>query len=537
MSRFLKLVVYTWFVLQSPATFASSENPLTSMRCYHDVHLPIPAPPSQIIEDSSVSADPRFHAPTSSPRLETLDVLQIGLSLDTYRQGQVWNKLQEHDAAEPNSLHVGRILETDPKKYPFDTDEKSTAYAKRKRDALELALRSFPEKWPIPAIAVVRGWSEDMPDPLVRPEDIRVMLDDFVGGLLAPAGLHWHSVAPLPDGVVCNDEPEALIERVFQLFESRPDLPAVLIYSVEGINLAAVLGNNHRWPIGAGHGPRHPDQLIDAMVAMVVGRPERLNWLRYFAPYTKIHSNPINPEFTGWGWIRPRVPFVPSPFLPKPWTKRGFEQWDSQPVLAKLHRPVTVSLTDPAGKRLKGDALQAVQARAWTEATGSIGTSPARVFHDTGKAADAMLAEWLPALEAAQSPVDLLVSDQSYNLTKRLGDTASASPFVGIALATMASYVNADASVVMPLRRQEQVTLITVSSPTPGKTPDRNPFGVTLMPQTASQQWPVTAPTPAAPQRSPEPTRFIDPEQVAKDKQTLDRFIADGPGVDLSKPD
>ena len=481
--------------------------------------------------------DPRFNAPTSSARLDTLDVLRIGVSLDTYRQGQVWDKLQEHDLSEPNSLHVGRILETDPKKYPIDSFERNTAFTKRTRDGLELALRTFPEKWPIPTVAVVRGWNENLPNRPYPPQVIRDMLDDLVTGLRAPAGLHWHSLRPLPDGVICNDIPEEIIERVFQLFEGHPDLPALLIYSVEGINMAAVLGNKYELPIGFGSGPRHPDQLTDAVVAMVVGRPERLNWLRYFAPYTKTHSNPINPEFTGWGWIRPRVPFVPSPFLPKPWTKRGFEQWDSQPILAKLHRPVTVSLLDPAGKRLKGDALQAVQAQAWTEATGSLGTSPARVFHDTGEAADAMLAEWLPALEAAQSPVDLLVSDQSYNLTKRLGDTGSASPFVGIALATMASYVNADASVVMPLRRQDQVTLITVSSPTPGKKPRVNPFGVTLMPQTASKQWPVTVPTTAAPQRSPEPTRFIDPEQVAKDKQTLDRFIADGPGVDLSKPD
>ena len=240
-----------------------------------------------------------------------------------------------------------------------------------------------------------------MPDPRLTPTDVREMLDDFVFGLLGPAGLHWHNVASLADGVICSDTPEGVVERIFQLFESRPDLPAVLIYSADGINMALALGSKHNRPIGTGYGPRQPGQLTDAMVAMVamvVGRPERLNWLRYF-------------------------------------------------------------------------------------------------------------------------------------------DTGSASPFVGIALATMASYVNADASVVMPLRRQDQVTLITVSSPTPGKKPDRNPFGVTLMPQTASQQWPVTAPTPAAPQRSPEPTRFIGPEQVAKDKQTLDRFIADGPGVDLSKPD
>jgi hypothetical protein len=42
---------------------------------------------------------------------------------------------------------------------------------------------------------------------------------------------------------------------------------------------------------------------------------------------------------------------------------------------------------------------------------------------------------------------------------------------VAIALAAMASYQNADTSVVIPLRRQDQATIISVTSPTPGKKP------------------------------------------------------------------
>ena len=523
---------------QPLAALSSDTNPLAAMRCYISTGPTLPAASSDSVkEHRSVPIDPRYHAPISSPRLDTLDVLRIGLSLDTYRQGQVWNKLHEQDMEQPESLHIGSILETDPKKYPFDSFEKNTAYAKRKLDALELALRSFPEKWAIPLVTVVRGWNEDMPDRYLSPQYVRKMLDDVVPGGLGPAGLHWHYVSPLPDGIICSDEPETLIERVFQLFESQPDLPLVLIYSVEGINMAGVLGSKYKRPIGTGTGPRQPGQLTDAMVAMVVGRPERLQWLRNFAPYTKVHANRINPEFTGWRWTGPKVPFVPTQFFPKPWTERSFQQFDSVPVLAKLHRPVTVSLQDASGKRLKGDALKRAQASAWTEATRNLNVVPARVFHDTGKPTDAMLAEWSPALDAAQSPVDLLASDQSYNLTKRLGDTGSASPFVGIALATMASFSNADASVVMPLRRSDQATLMVVSSPTMGEKPYRNVFDVKLMPQTASNQWPVPPAPPAAqPQRTPMPTRFIDPEQVAKDKETLDRFIADGPGVDLSGP-
>ncbi|MGC3655070.1 type VI lipase adapter Tla3 domain-containing protein, partial [Pseudomonas aeruginosa] len=74
----------------------------------------------------------------------------------------------------------------------------------------------------------------------------------------------------------------------------------------------------------------------------------------------------------------------------------------------------------------------------------------------------------------------------SYDLTQRLGDTGAASPFVGITQATMASYLNGDSSLVMPLRRKDQATLIGISTRTPGKKPVHDPFGVDLLPQTAS---------------------------------------------------
>ncbi len=59
-----------------------------------------------------MSAD-AYHPPTTSPRLETLDVLSIGMSLDVFRQGQVWKALQEQNAAQAEALHVGSILPMD----------------------------------------------------------------------------------------------------------------------------------------------------------------------------------------------------------------------------------------------------------------------------------------------------------------------------------------------------------------------------------------------------------------------------------------
>ncbi|XQC89340.1 type VI lipase adapter Tla3 domain-containing protein [Pseudomonas aeruginosa] len=41
------------------------------------------------------------------------------------------------------------------------------------------------------------------------------------------AGLHWHRIANLQDGIICNDTPEGVLEALFSLFERNPDLPAV----------------------------------------------------------------------------------------------------------------------------------------------------------------------------------------------------------------------------------------------------------------------------------------------------------------------
>ncbi|MGO4501321.1 type VI lipase adapter Tla3 domain-containing protein [Dyella sp. 2YAF14] len=432
---------------------------------------------------------PLYKAPTDTARLETLDVLSIGLSVDVFRQGQAWAALQTQDAVQPTGLHVGSALPTDPKKYPFTGDDRNMAYSKRKLDALELGLRDFPEKWPIPTVTVVRGWNSEVPNPRLRAGDVDEMLSTMVNGLRPDAGLHWHRILNLPNGIACDDTPEFVIESIFQLFERNPDLPAVLIYTVDGFNMQAALSSKDVTlkSMGGGVDGRPPGRLTDGMVALVVGRPERINWLRFYAPYTKINKNPIDPEFTGWA-RPPKQDFVPSPFIPQPFTKRELEQWDALKTLAVLHRPVTVPLDNPAkpGTRLKNEALTAVLAEGWNKATETIDPSPARVFYDAGQKPDVpALAELMPALKAAGSPVDLLESKESYDLTQRLGDTGAASPFVGIALATMASYLEGDTSVVVPMRNKDEVTLITITSPTPGKKPSGNPFGVTLMPQTA----------------------------------------------------
>lgn len=502
------------------------------------------APPSA--KDASPMTSPLYSAPATSPKLDTLEIVSVGLSLDVYRQGQTWVQMQNQDARQSSSLHVGSILPTDPTKYPTTADTKDMAYVQRKADALELALKDFREAWPIPTITITRGYNPKAEHLRTSPESVQAMLREMVNKTRQPAGLHWHEIHQLADGEICSDTPEDVIEDIFRTFEANPDMPAMLVYVVDGINMAGALGSRGVLPVGAGDGPRKPGSLTDAMVALVVARPERVNWLREYARYTKPNPNPISPRFAGWARVPPSpMNFQPSPFIPLPWNKRAFEQWDAMKTLAILHRPVTVSLDNPAkpGTRLKNEALGTALAEGWKKAIEGITPPPARLFYDGGqRPVTPPLAELMPALKIAGSPLDLLESKESYDLTQRLGDTGAASPFVGIALAAMATYLNADTSVVVPLRRADQATLITLTSATPGKKPTDAPFGVNLLPQTATSEVPsarIRAEQFAAWQanqtRAQSYSHPIDPEQAERDRKTLDQFIANGPKVDLDK--
>ncbi|EPO7724940.1 DUF2875 family protein, partial [Pseudomonas aeruginosa] len=81
-------------LLSSSAGYAA-ESLLSSMRCFVNPATSVTA--YTPAKEAAMSAD-AYHAPKTSPRLETLDVLSIGMSLDVFRQGQVWKALQEQNA-------------------------------------------------------------------------------------------------------------------------------------------------------------------------------------------------------------------------------------------------------------------------------------------------------------------------------------------------------------------------------------------------------------------------------------------------------
>ncbi|WP_162851831.1 type VI lipase adapter Tla3 domain-containing protein [Azoarcus indigens] len=496
--------------------------------------------PSALQPDMPKSAIGSTTARPLSPslRLETLDIVGLGLSLDVYRQGQAWARLRKQDTDQPDALRLGTALPLDPRDYPTDGTRMDMAWEQRISNALELALQGFPERWPLPTVTVVRDYDPRMERPRVPPQDMEESLTKMVSRELGPAGLHWHRIRQLDHGVICKTDPEALLETLFQLFEQHPDLPALMVYALDSFNMRAALSSkNVSLDSISPPGARLPDTPTDAVVALVVARPERLAWLREFARYTKAEPGSIDPAFKGWARTPPRR-FQPTPFFPEPITQRGLAQWDRLKVLARLHRPVTVSL--PQGKAaLKGSTRDKALAMGWDQAAAGLPSAPARVFFDTGRLSGGT-AQLAPALHLAQQPIDILDAQQSYDLSLRVGDIGAASPFVGIALATMASYLNADSSLVVPLRQANNASFIGVSSPNPGKPPADDPFGVSLRPQHSAvtdepspefQSWLARLEKEYQTQGKPDAPFHRDPDLIAAERHILESFISSAPGI------
>ncbi|MEN5162097.1 type VI lipase adapter Tla3 domain-containing protein, partial [Achromobacter spanius] len=121
-----------------------------------------------------------------------------------------------------------------------------------------------------------------------------VALTEMVSLELGDAGLHWHDVRQLDNGVICNTDPDMVIESIFQLFENNPDMPALLVYALDSFNLRAALSSKNL-PLDdiSPRGQRTPETPTDAVVAMVFARPERLARMREFVKYTKVKPDSI----------------------------------------------------------------------------------------------------------------------------------------------------------------------------------------------------------------------------------------------------
>ncbi|PFH07866.1 uncharacterized protein DUF2875 [Collimonas sp. PA-H2] len=425
---------------------------------------------------------------TNFPAVDSLELVGVGVSVETWRNHPSFPKFNLWNAVvESNGSY---LVSQDPKQYPKNLDESQMMSAKRKEDAVDVAMRDFMDRYPLPIAVVGPAWHG--PDEEAAREKQRYAnADSFVitkddtpytsrgefSGLLTQSGQVMNSYL--------NDEPDKLWQTIFSTFDQHTDLPAVGVAAKDGVIQRAagtyVSDRPHFNKMAEqAYRPKQARTISDSWTFLTLVRRGRIDWLRPFAPLVKdtmkVESfdgeGPARnwSEFDGWKKNPPQA-FVSTPFIAEPWTPFQIEQYDHLENLGTLHRPQVVSYLDEQGKPLKAAERQVRMETALRLALAPLkGALPARIFYDYGSVWDDRTSStrFLPLVQsfhAIDPEFDLLDPKYGYDLARILGDTGAGSPFVAVALASMAGRQSGGATLVANLRRNDGATLLLVTPP------------------------------------------------------------------------
>ena len=446
-----------------------------------------------------------------------LEVIGLGVTLDKYRQGKLWEALQKGSA-------YTSIREQDPEKYPWTGDDKNGNGGSRAYDALENGVNFTPMYWGLPSFYA--GGS--ILDPAAQPSLLEPM-----GGLVAGAatsGMAWHlfSIASWK----LDEHPDQLLIDVFDFFDKHPDVPYILLHSEDSVGTR----DGNRKPGTARklvNGHFIPD-MPDATAVFILARRERIEPLRPFvwddpennfvqeqfrAMYyqlmqslakpdkelgTDFPSVPRQPTVAEWltaaaafaqrpdirgvglqsfGQLNPwenHPPrdWKPTPWFPIPWNREQMETFDRLPSFGFVHRPVFVKFTDEEGKPVtRRDARQKIFDTGWQQALQTLpeaerGKGPVRVVAGTGNQPEQllMLEGMLHEYAAQGGPeIDSSKTAQFINTDHRLGNTGAATFFMQMAIGVMGSYHDGGASAAINLRDSNEASIIFITPPSDEK--------------------------------------------------------------------
>ncbi len=466
-------------------------------------------------------------ATEQAKREYVLEVIGLGVTLDKYRQGKLWEALQK------GNPYV-TIREPDKEKYPWSGDDKDGAGGGRAMDALENAVQNTPMYWGVPSFYA----GSPIADASAQPSAI-----DPVSGLVGGAdttGLAWHLFVVAPWRL--DECPDRILEEVFAFFDAHPDVPYVVLASEDSMGTR----NSNR--------PRGSPELLkdgyyipempDASALFVLARRERVEPVRPFAwndpdnrflqknfrwmygelmhsvPHTdrkqvtrtpaQVGADPIHHESDGierqplvGEWLeaaaafarrpdirgtsiasalnditpwahRPPKEWKPTPWFPIPWNKDQLATFDRLPTLGFIHRPTFVKFVDEHGKPLtRRDDREKVLQAGWQQALQVLPEAqrlkaPARIIAATDGNTDQLIAlhSALNAHAANGGPeLDSGKSDQFIDTDRRLGNTGAATLFVQTAIGVMGSYRAGGVSVAVNLRDANEASIVFISPP------------------------------------------------------------------------
>jgi hypothetical protein len=436
------------------------------------------------------------HERTLAPRLRimngkgdryALEIRGLGLSVNGTSQDEIWKPLISI------KRHFESILSTDIEDYPKTSHDRLVDYSIASEIAAEnVGLDAVPN-WPVPSFAA---------QPPSHPT-AQTAAGEGISSELQGASLVYTYAIWIDD--VNGEDASPLIDKLFVFFDAHPEVPQAIVMCQDGDMVREFMAGQTTRMI---EGPHKPDKPL-SIVTLLVTRTDRID--RFMRPYT-IHEEIIarTPQQTEYDYIKlynfywkederygerhygkyssttmnidhwvSRLPdflrtiddkgvpgFQRTNFLPLRWTNWQVDLFDNAPIMGYLHRPITVRLRDEHEQPLTDEARTAALRTGWTRAVGTlpIDDVPSRVFRDTrnDQGVTKMLAT---ILKEQPSPLDLDDLDQGIDIGERIGDTGIASPFVQIALATMASYKLGGPSATVHRRENGDVTFTMVSPP------------------------------------------------------------------------
>ncbi len=458
-----------------------------------------------------------------------LEVIGLGVTLDKYRQGKLWEVLQ---SGNPHST----IREQDPKKYDWSARDKVGTGGGRNESSLINGAQFTPMYYTVsafnaepPAYNSMRMDTPESPKP------------GLVGGADS-SGMAWHQFVVGPRRFA--EQPDRIIEDVFAFFDANPDVPYVVLNSEDGMGVRESNSPDDTLPLlKDGH---YVTEMPDASALFVLARRERVdpvrpfvwddpdneflqkefrwmysnlmdtvpNWQRKHALQTPMQvgadmtrqdirgglgqRQPLvsewleaaaafaqRPDVRGTGAVsmlgklnpfthRPPTDWKPSPWFPIPWNREQLETFDRLPTLGYLHRPTFVRFTDEQGKPVtRRDERQKLLQAGWQAALQALpetkrGGAPARVIAATGGNTEQLIAlhRTLDTQAEHGGPeLDTGKSSQFIDTDKRLGNTGAATLFVQMGIGIMGSYRDGGVSAAVNLRSADEASIVLISPP------------------------------------------------------------------------
>ncbi|MFM0287495.1 type VI lipase adapter Tla3 domain-containing protein [Paraburkholderia megapolitana] len=418
----------------------------------------------------------------------TLEIRRLGVTVDRFRQRAVLMRLDE-------AGQKGTLLLQDPKAYPYAGSDRDSAEGQRENNVFGYTLRQWVDYWPIPVIVVGPPRNASNPD--------ADRMATHINGADNGAGIGNTLYIQLDE--IHTEHGDDVIARLFEFFDTHPDLPAAVVLVEDGLVTRALMrtpGEDYleQSNVDGYFVPKRPDSFVALLVTRkdrvdrlirpyVVDTPEEIDntktqydviklWNYFWSlqkPYWQEGKQTLPwdywqsklAEFWKTTPLKAPAGFKPNPWVPVPWTTWQLKEYDDWPVLAYLHRPVRIDLSDGHGEPLKkGERLEKLRA-GWQQSLATLpsGEQPGQMFFDTG-ASTSNLALLVQALHDNAQHIDLDDPKDAFDMQRRIGgDTGTSSTWVQVALAVMMGYSDGKTSALINLRDPLHATIIMMTPP------------------------------------------------------------------------